>query len=257
MSDLLVFAPTGIPEIDAGTDLLVVIGDALARDPHGVTNGDIVAVTSKVVSKAEGRTAPASERSRVIDEETVRIVAERTSPDGRITRIVENRLGIVGAAAGVDGSNTAPGTILRLPVDPDASAAWLRSGLEARFGCRLGVVVTDTLGRAWRQGQTDVVIGAAGVRVLLNLAGTPDAGGRPLGVTAPAVGDEIAAAADLVLGKASGLPVAVLRGLGHLLDDAAPGARSLQYPADRDWFRQGSEEAYRAGFAAGRASAAP
>lgn len=255
MSEIVVFAPPGVPEIDAASDLPAIIGDALARDPHGVQTGDIIAVTSKVVSKAEGMTAPASDRNRVIEEETVRIVAERARPDGRLTRIVENRLGIVGASAGVDGSNTAAGTILRLPVDPDASARRIRHALEARFGLRLGVVVTDTLGRAWRQGQTDVVIGAAGVRLIIDLAGEPDANGRPLGVTAPAVGDEIAGAADLVEGKRGGTPVAVLRGLAHLLDDEAPGAAVLQYPASRDWFRRGSEEAYRDGYAAGVAAA--
>ncbi|PZF64474.1 coenzyme F420-0:L-glutamate ligase [Curtobacterium sp. MCBD17_013] len=252
-----VFAIRGVPEVVPGADLTALIGDAIAADPEqALADGDVLAVTSKVVSKAEGRTAPAADRDRVIAEETVRVVAERPTPDGRVTRIVENRLGIVGAAAGVDASNTADGTVLRLPEDPDASARRIRTALEARFGLRLGVVVTDTLGRAWRTGQTDVAIGASGVRLLVDLAGTLDASGRPLGVTAPAVGDEIAAAADLAKGKATGLPVAVVRGLGHLLDAAAPGARVLQYPAERDWFRRGSAEAHRDGYEAGLAAAA-
>lgn len=257
MTRFSVFAVHGIPEVTAGSDLASLIADAVAADPEqALAEGDVLAVTSKVVSKAEGRTAPAADRDRVVAEETVRVVAEHTNADGRVVRIVENRLGIIGAAAGVDASNTAAGTVLRLPVDPDASALRIRTALEARFGLRLGVVVTDTLGRPWRTGQTDVAIGASGVRLLVDLAGTPDAGGRPLGVTAPAVGDEIAAAADLAKGKATGCPVAVVRGLGHLLDPDAPGARVLQYPPERDWFRQGSDEAFRAGFAAGTAAAA-
>jgi coenzyme F420-0:L-glutamate ligase/coenzyme F420-1:gamma-L-glutamate ligase len=255
VTDFRVFAVGGLPEVTAGDDLVALIGDAIAADPRGIEHGDVLAVTSKIVSKSEGRTAPEADRDRVITEETVRVVAERTQPDGRVTRIVENRLGIVGAAAGVDASNTAGGTILRLPADPDASAARLRAGLEARFGVALGVIVTDTLGRAWRIGQTDIVIGASGVRLVVDLAGTVDAGGRPLGVTAPAVGDELAGAADLVKGKSAGTPVAVIRGVGQLLDADAPGARVLQYPPERDWFRRGSEEAYRDGYEAGLTAA--
>jgi coenzyme F420-0:L-glutamate ligase/coenzyme F420-1:gamma-L-glutamate ligase len=245
---LTVFALEGIPEVAPGDDLIALIGDAadgLLQD------GDILAVTSKIVSKAEGRVIAAEDREQAITDETVRVVATRPYPGG-VTRIVENRLGIVAAAAGVDASNTPHGTVLLLPLDPDASASRLRTGLSRRFGLRLGVLVTDTLGRAWREGQTDVAIGASGVRPLDDLRGTLDTQGRTLDVTAPAVGDEIAAAADLVKRKSAGLPVAVVRGLDHLLEEDAPGARVLIRAADKDMFRQGADEAYAAGFEAGR-----
>ncbi|MHB1172711.1 MAG: coenzyme F420-0:L-glutamate ligase [Lacisediminihabitans sp.] len=244
-----VWAVEGIPEIVPGDDLAAVIGDAVG---DALADGDILAVTSKIVSKAEGRVVLASDREQAITDETVRLVATREHPGG-VTRIVENRLGLVLAAAGVDASNTPEGTVLLLPADPDASAAGIRAALEARFGLRLGVIITDTLGRPWREGQTDAAIGASGVRVLDDLRGTLDALGRRLDATAPAVGDEIAAAADLVKGKSAGLPVAVVRGLAHLLYDAAPGARTLIRPAEQDMFRLGTDEAWRAGFEAGRA----
>jgi coenzyme F420-0:L-glutamate ligase/coenzyme F420-1:gamma-L-glutamate ligase len=260
---LAVFAVEGIPEIVPGDDLAAIIGAALdaardapgavgAPDALGLADGDILAVTSKIVSKAEGRVVEAADREQAITDETVRIVATRQHP-GSVTRIVENRLGMVSAAAGVDASNTPEGTVLLLPLDPDASAARMRASIEQRFGVRIGVIVTDTVGRPWRQGQTDVAIGASGVRLLDDLRGTLDAHGRRLDVTTPAVGDEIAAAADLVKGKSAGLPVAVVRGLGHLLDDAAPGARVLIRPAEADMFRLGSDEAWQQGFEAGRA----
>ena len=191
----------------------------------------------------------AHDREQAITDETVRVVATRG-----MTRIVENRLGIVGAAAGVDASNTPEGTVLLLPLDPDASAAALRTTLEARFGIRLGVILTDTLGRAWREGQVDVAIGGSGVRLLDDLRGSHDAQGRRLDVTAPAVGDEIASAADLVKRKSDGLPVAVVRGLSHLVDPEASGAGILIRPSAEDMFRLGSDEAYRQGFDAGRAA---
>lgn len=253
MTQLRIHTPSGIPEVTAGTNLVAVVGNALESDPNGLADGDVLVVTSKIVSKAEGRSVPEQDHDRAVESETVRVVAERTLPGNRITRIVENRLGIVGAAAGVDASNTAPGTVLLLPQDPDESAYRLRIGLQERFSLALGVIISDTVGRPWRVGQTDIVIGASGIRVLVDLAGTTDATGRPLNVTAPAVGDEIAAAADLVKGKSSRNPVAVVRGMGHLLDSSAPGARVLQYPLHRDWFRRGSEEAFREGYLAGLA----
>jgi len=251
---LQIWAVEGIPEIAAGDDLAEIIGDALeAGDP--LEGGDIVCVTSKIVSKAEGRIVQAADREDAITAETVRLVASREHPGG-VTRIVENRLGIVAAAAGVDSSNTPEGTVLLLPVDPDASARAIAVALRERFGVAVGVVVSDTLGRPWREGQTDVAIGAAGIRVLHDLRGSTDAGGRPLHVTLPAVADEIAGAADLVKGKAAGLPVAVLRGLGHLVGDLdLPGARSIVRPAEHDMFRLGTAEAkaegYDEGYAAG------
>jgi coenzyme F420-0:L-glutamate ligase/coenzyme F420-1:gamma-L-glutamate ligase len=247
---LTVFAVPGIPEIVPGDDLAAIVGDALNEQLEA---GDIVVVSSKIVSKAEGRVIPAADRERAITDETVRVVATREHPGG-VTRIVENRLGIVAAAAGVDASNTAPGTVLLLPLAPDASATALRIALESRFGVALGIVITDTLGRPWRLGQTDVAIGASGVVLLEDLRGTLDAHGRTLDVTLPAVGDEIAAAADLVKRKSAGLPVAVMRGLGHLLHADAPGARALIRPSADDMFRLGTAEAWHEGFEAGRAS---
>ena len=249
---LSVYAAAGIPEVKPGDDLSILIGDAL---DGLLSDGDILAVTSKIVSKAEGRVVQAADREQAITDETVRIVASRAHKNG-VTRIVENRLGMVAAAAGVDASNTALGTVLLLPLDPDSSARTLRLALEGRFGIRLGVIVTDTLGRAWREGQTDVAIGASGVRLVDDLRGSLDSHGRTLDVTTPAVGDEIAAAADLVKGKAGGLPVAVVRGLARLLDADAPGAHVLIRPAEKDMFRQGSDEAWREGYEAGRAAAA-
>jgi coenzyme F420-0:L-glutamate ligase/coenzyme F420-1:gamma-L-glutamate ligase len=247
--ELRVWAVEGIPEIVAGDDLAEIIGDALRGTP--LEDGDILCVTSKIVSKAEGRMILAADREEAITAETVRVVATRAHPGG-VTRIVENRLGIVSAAAGVDSSNTPEGTVLLLPVDPDASARALAADLRARFGVTLGIVVSDTLGRPWREGQTDVAIGAAGIRVVDDLRGTTDAGGRPQHVTQPAVADEIAAATDLVKGKAAALPVAVVRGLGHLVGDLdLPGAHSIVRPAERDMFRLGTAEARAEGHAAG------
>jgi coenzyme F420-0:L-glutamate ligase/coenzyme F420-1:gamma-L-glutamate ligase len=244
---LSVYAVAGIPEIAPGADLAAIVGDAL---DGLLTDGDILAVTSKIVSKAEGRVVQAADREQAITDETVRVVATRPHPGG-VTRIVENRLGMVAAAAGVDASNTPSGTVLLLPLDPDDSARRLRAAIEERFAVRVGVVITDTLGRAWREGQTDVAIGSSGVRLLDDLRGMTDSHGRRLDVTLPAVGDEIAAAADLVKGKSAQLPVAVVRGLAHLLDDDAPGARVLVRPAATDMFRLGTEEATAEGYAAG------
>ena len=248
---LSVYAVAGIPEIHSGSDLGTIIGDAL---DGLLSDGDIIAITSKIISKAEGRMVHAADREDAITAETVRVVATRAHPGG-VTRIVENRLGMIAAAAGVDSSNTPVGTVLLLPVDPDASALRLRLALQERFGIRLGVVVTDTLGRAWREGQTDVAIGGSGLRLIDDLRGSLDAEGRRLDVTLPAVGDEIAAAADLVKGKNGKLPVAVVRGLARLLDPEAPGARVLIRPAEKDMFRLGTDEAWREGYEAGLAAA--
>lgn len=241
-------AVEGIPEIVPGDDLPAIL---LAAVPDAA-DGDILVVSSKIVSKAEGRLVAAHDREQAITDETVRVVATRPSAAG-VTRIVENRLGIVQAAAGVDSSNVPTGHVLLLPVDPDASARRIVQAFRER-GVALGVVVSDTLGRPWRIGQTDAAIGAAGVRVVDDLRGTRDASGRSLDVTVPAVADELAAAADLVKGKAASLPVAVVRGLGHLVaDPGAPGARTLVRPPDQDMFRLGSDEAYDRGYRDGRA----
>jgi coenzyme F420-0:L-glutamate ligase/coenzyme F420-1:gamma-L-glutamate ligase len=249
-----VFAVEGIPEIEPGMDLGLVIGDAISSLPEpveGLHHGDILVISSKIVSKAEGRVVQADDREQAITDETVRVVATRSFPGG-VTRIVENHLGIVGAAAGVDASNTPAGTVLLLPLDPDGSAARIRATLQDRFDIALGVVISDTLGRPWREGQTDVAIGGSGVTLLDDLRGTTDTQGRVLDVTAPALGDELASAADLVKRKSAGLPVAIVRGLGHLVDENAPGARVLIRPSDTDMFRLGTREAYDEGFEAGQ-----
>ncbi|BDZ55006.1 coenzyme F420-0:L-glutamate ligase [Agromyces marinus] len=245
----------GIGEIRPGDDLVAVIADAVAAAGEPLADGDILVVTSKIVSKAEGRIIRATDRERAITDETVRVVATRPTADGGITRIVENRLGMVAAAAGVDASNTDDGTVLLLPEDPDASARLIAAGLRERTGKLLGVLLSDTLGRPWREGQTDVAIGAAGVHVFDDLRGTTDAAGKPLLVTLPCVADELAAAGDLVKGKASGCPVAVVSGLGRLVGDLdLPGARSIVRPAERDLFRLGTDEAIAHGMAAGRSA---
>jgi coenzyme F420-0:L-glutamate ligase/coenzyme F420-1:gamma-L-glutamate ligase len=249
MSELRVWAPDGLPEVVPGDDLVELVAGALA-DPAlpALADGDIVVVTSKIVSKAEGRVVPAADREDAITAETVRVVATREHPGG-VTRIVENRLGLVMAAAGVDASNTPEGTVLLLPLDPDASARRLRAGLRERFGLTLGVLLTDTAGRPWRHGQTDLAIGAAGVRVLDDQRGLPDSHGRTLQVSQAAVADEVAAAAELVKGKTSGRPVAVVRGLAHLVtDDDGPGARVLVRTGPDDMFSLGAAEAYAQGW---------
>ncbi|MFF8608704.1 coenzyme F420-0:L-glutamate ligase [Streptomyces sp. NPDC015346] len=226
----------GMPEVRAGDDLAKLI----ASVSPGLLDGDVLLVTSKIVSKAEGRVIAADDREEAIDAETVRVVARRGT-----LRIVENRQGLVMAAAGVDASNTPAGTVLLLPVDPDASARAVREGLRDALGVDVGVIVTDTSGRPWRSGLTDMAIGAAGVRVLDDLRGGTDAYGNPLSATVVATADELAAAGDLVKGKAGGVPVAVVRGLPHLVGDVQEGARALVRSAADDMFRLGTSEAVR------------
>ncbi|MDB5474081.1 MAG: cofE [Devosia sp.] len=248
-----VWGVTGLPEIAADDDLVALIGDAVDRQAAGepddrLQDGDILVVTSKIVSKAEGRQVPAADREKAIAQDTVRIVAERVHPGG-VTQIVETHHGLIMAAAGIDTSNVPDGIALRLPEDPDRSAHSLCAGLRNRFSVKLGLIITDTLGRPWRVGQTDVAIGAAGVLVSDDLRGGVDANGRPLQVTITVLADELAGAADLVKGKASGIPVAVVRGLARLVTDLdAPGARTLVRSVDEDMFRFGSAEAYRLGY---------
>ncbi|MFD5098670.1 coenzyme F420-0:L-glutamate ligase [Streptomyces albidochromogenes] len=230
-----VWAVAGMPEVRGGDD----IAQLIAATRPGLLDGDILLVTSKIVSKAEGRVVAAADRETAIDAETIRVVARRGT-----LRIVENRHGLVMAAAGVDASNTAAGTVLLLPEDPDASARLIRDGVRDALGVDVGVVVTDTFGRPWRNGLTDVAIGAAGVRVLEDLRGGTDTYGNPLNVTVVAVADELAAAGDLVKGKAEGLPVAVVRGLSHLVGGEG-GGRDLVRPAADDMFRLGTSEAVR------------
>ena len=230
-----VFAVGGIGEVRAGDDLAELIA---AAEPD-LVNGDVVVVTSKVVSKAEGRLVEA-ERETAIDDETVRVVAARGD-----TRIVETRHGFVLAAAGVDASNVPPGHVALLPEDPDRSAGRIRAGLRRRLGVTVAVLVTDTFGRPWRNGLTDVAIGAAGISVLLDHRGQVDDFGHPLEMTVTAIADEIAAAAELVKGKLAGKPVAVVRGLRYDVDPDGAGARALVRPAAEDMFRLGTAEAQR------------
>lgn len=239
MSRLEVWAPDGLPEVVAGDDLAALVLGAL-RGGADLADGDIVCVTSKVVSKAEGRTR-VGEREAAIDEESLRVVARRGT-----TRIVRHRLGLTMAAAGVDASNVEAGSIVLLPLDPDRSARDLRRAVHERTGTNVGVVVTDTAGRAWREGQTDICIGAAGLVVAEDFAGRTDSYGNALAVTLPAVADEVAGAAELVQGKLGGRPVAVVRGRDDLVlppGQDGPGAVSLVRRDGTDLFGWGAREA--------------
>jgi coenzyme F420-0:L-glutamate ligase/coenzyme F420-1:gamma-L-glutamate ligase len=227
---------SGLPEIKPGADLAALIADAALAGP-GLLDGDIVVITSKIVSKAEDRVIK-GDREAAIRAETVRVVARRGP-----TTISQTRHGLVMAAAGVDESNTEPGTLVLLPNDPDASAEALRKGIGERAGARLGVIITDTMGRPWRAGQTDAAIGAAGVTPLRDLRGQADTFGNILEVTVAAVADEIAAAADLIKQKTTGIPVVIVRGLSDLVTDSAgPGAVAIIRPAAEDMFRLGAAD---------------
>ncbi len=243
----------GIGEVEPGADLAALI---MAAAPW-IVDGDVLVVTSKIVSKAEGRLVevpadgPARDAARdaVVAAETVRTVASRGP-----TRIVQTRHGLVMAAAGIDASNVTPNRLVLLPVDPDASARALRSALRERYGRRVAVIVTDTMGRPWRVGQTDVAIGAAGVPAIRDYRGERDPYGNELQVTQMAVIDELAGAGELVKGKHDGVPVAVVRGFtgGVAEADDGPGARELVREAELDLFSLGTAEAR----ALGRADAA-
>jgi len=230
-----VWGVAGIGEITDGSDLAAIIADS---EPD-LRDGDVVVVTSKVVSKAEGRLVD-GDRDKAIDAETVRVVAARGA-----TRIVETRHGFVLAAAGVDASNVPAGTVALLPVDADRSAARIRAGLRRLRGVNVAVVVTDTFGRPWRNGLVDVAIGAAGIGALDDHRGRSDEHGHTLEMTVTAVIDEVASAAELVMGKLGGVPVAVVRGLRYDVDPDGAGARPIVRPPDEDMFRLGTTEAKR------------
>ncbi|WP_232291642.1 coenzyme F420-0:L-glutamate ligase [Frankia sp. QA3] len=239
---LTVFGLTGIGEIRPGDDLADAVAAATTGQP--LADGDVLVVTSKIVSKAEGQLITVTgdreaARQAAIDGESVREVARRGP-----TRIVETHHGFVLASAGVDASNIAKDSLALLPVDPDASAARLRAGVAARLGVDVAVVITDTAGRPWRRGLTDMAIGVAGMAALRSHIGDIDGYGNELGMTEVAEADELAAAADLVKGKLGATPVAVVRGYGRLPDDGT-GARSLLRPSGEDMFRLGSLEARR------------
>jgi coenzyme F420-0:L-glutamate ligase / coenzyme F420-1:gamma-L-glutamate ligase len=238
----------GLPEIEAGAKLGALVADALA--PRG---NDVVVVSQKVVSKAEGRIV---ELAAVEPSPDAHELAARLDKDPRLVELVlresrrivraeggvliaETHSGWVCANAGIDASNL-PGEdrVALLPEDPDESARRLRAEIEASAGTRPAVVVSDSFGRPWRLGQTDVAIGCAGLRPLDDWRGRADRAGHELSATAIAVADEAAAAADLVRDKGSGVPVAIVRGLGrHVAEENGPGAASLQRPAGEDLFR--------------------
>lgn len=234
----------GLPEFRPGDDL----AEKIASAAPWLRDGDVVVVTSKAVSKCEGRivASPSNPddrdalRRRLIDAEAVRVLARK----GR-TLITANRWGLVQAAAGVDGSNVGSTELALLPDDPDRSAARLREGLRSKLGVTVGVLITDTMGRAWRNGQTDAAIGSSGLPVLHSYAGAVDSHGNELLVTEVGVADEIAAAADLVKGKLTAVPVAVVRGLS-LADDGSTAAQLLRGGED-DLFWLGTSEAIEAG----------
>ena len=236
----------GIPsdhQFTSQDDLIAILLDSL-RPANTLHNGDIIVITSKVVAKCEGRVVTeVQDRESAIRSETKRVVATKVHDRG-VTTIVETHTGLILAAAGVDASNTEPGTIVLLPVDSDHSARRLREQIEERAGVSIGVIITDTLGRAWRLGVTDHAIGAAGVTVLDDLTGEPDAFDRTLEMTIVAVADEIAAASELVRPKDSLTPFAIVRGLGHLVtEEHGPGARAIIRPTDEDLFSLGTAEA--------------
>lgn len=251
----------GLPEVRAGDNLAQLMLKALQDNGIRLMDGDILVVSSKVVSKALGLQAPSPDQAGVVLSQTVRIVAERMTPSG-VTRIVESKAGPVMTAAGVDASNTGDQSIvLLLPEDPDAVTAHLRNDLQAGWegltGARprIGVILSDTAGRPWRNGQTDFALGAAGIEVVDDLRGSTDTGGRVMSVTERCVADEIAAAADLVKAKATGVPAAHVRGLGQHVHSLEPsgqdgespsGARDLIRTGPADWFGYGMLEAVRA-----------
>jgi coenzyme F420-0:L-glutamate ligase/coenzyme F420-1:gamma-L-glutamate ligase len=232
VSGLCIRPVEGLGEIRAGAPLAALIAERAE-----LRAGDVVVVTSKVVSKAEGRVVPVdaedpAAKRRLAESEAVRVLRRR----GELV-ITETRHGFVCASSGVDLSNVEDGFAVLLPLDPDRSARRLRDGLRAASGAEVAVVVSDTFGRAWRRGLTDVAIGVAGVAAVADLRGLPDALGRTLSVTEVAVADEIAAAADLVMGKSSGIPAAVVRGIdaGFLRRSSVAG--ELVRPPAEDLFR--------------------
>lgn len=231
-------ALSGLPEVRPGDDIAELIAEAVRSHSSGLRDGDILVVTSKIVSKAEGQVRADESRDATILEETARVVSRR----GDVV-IAQTHHGFVMAAAGVDASNTERGTVLMLPRDPDASAARIRKGLQDRLGINVGVILSDTFGRPWRIGQMDLAVGIAGVCPALDYKGMHDSYGNPLHVTHIALSDEIAAAGDLVKGKLAGTPIAVVRGLAqYTLNCDGRGATELVRSPAEDMFRYGSRD---------------
>jgi coenzyme F420-0:L-glutamate ligase/coenzyme F420-1:gamma-L-glutamate ligase len=231
--NLEIIPVTGIGVVSPGDDLAAVLADAL--EPLSPAQGDVIVVTHKVVSKAEGAVVEIEGdeeefRRRLIESESVSIVRRR----GDLI-IAETKHGFICANAGIDRSNADPGTMILLPDDPDRSAHRIRNRLERRFSVDLPVIISDTFGRPWRKGLTDVAIGVSGLEAILDLKGTTDWTGHELEVTEVAVADELAAAADLVMGKAGGIPAALIRGYAGPRGNGR--GKDLVRPADEDLFR--------------------
>jgi len=247
--DLHLFAVPALPEVTVGADLGAMIAGAIEQGTRAVEPGDVFVVAQKVVSKAEGAivrldtVTPSAMATRWADEtgKDARVVEVILGEAKRIVRmdhgilIVETRHGFVCANAGVDASNVEPGCVTLLPEDPDASARRLCAVLTRRLGCRIAVIVSDTFGRAWREGVTNVAIGVAGLRPLVDYRGTADSYGRPLTSTVIALADELAGAAEIVTGKSAGTPVAIARGAAEWVGEG--NGRMLVRDASRDLFR--------------------
>ena len=234
---ITLYPVTGMAEVVAGDDLAQLVVSALQEARWTLSDGDVLVVTQKVVSKAEGRIVPIDHddpeaKVRLVEEESVRILRRRGD-----LLITETRHGFICANAGVDLSNVEAGTAALLPVDPDRSARRIRESLEHRHGVRVGVVVSDTFGRTWRKGVTDVAIGIAGVAGVVDLRGTPDATGRVLEATEVCVADELASAAELVMGKDRGVPVAIIRGVDPRWLRPSSVAAEIVRPPGEDLFR--------------------
>ena len=229
MSELRIIPVPGVPEVRPGDDLAALLAEALER-AGGLEEGDVVVVAHKVVSKAEGRVERAADETAVVVREARAIRRRR---DDLV--IAETPHGFVCASAGVDRSNTpGDGWLVLLPVDPDASAARVREALARRFGVAPAVIVSDSFGRAWREGTTDVAIDVAGMAPLLDLRGKTDGRGRRRRPTVIAVADELAGAAELVMGKAAGIPAAIVR--GYAVPPGDGSALELVMPRERDLF---------------------
>ena len=246
---LVITGVHGLPEVRPGDDLARLIADAARAEGEAIRDGDILAVAQKIVSKAEGRIV---RLATVVPSERALAMAKEANKDARQLEVVlsetvkivrwshgvlisETRHGFVCANAGVDRSNAgAPDTVILLPVDPDASAARLRDAIKVTTGARVAVVVTDTFGRAWREGHMNVAIGIAGLPALKRYVGQFDPEGYELRVTEIAIADEVAAAAELVMGKLDRCPVAIVRGIGM---GGTETARDYVRPAEKDLFR--------------------
>jgi coenzyme F420-0:L-glutamate ligase / coenzyme F420-1:gamma-L-glutamate ligase len=239
----------GIPEVKRGDDLTGLIRRSMEKQRIAFEDSDVVVVKQKVVSKAEGRLVALAD---VVPGKSAKLLARRERKDPRLVELIlresvrvvraahgviitQTKQGFVCANAGIDHSNVGPGLVALLPEDPDLSARRLRTALERWSGARLAVIVTDTFGRPWRRGQTDVAIGCSGIEPLVSFAGRKDTFGYELRVTEPAVVDEIAGAAELATGKLEGVPVAIVRGVTYRRGDS--GAKSLVMPRRRDLFR--------------------